>query len=298
VNTAVSGPRLPGFIIIGAMKSATTTLQEQLARQPGIFMCNPKEPNFFSDDEQYRKGLAWYAALFSTASAGDLLGEASTHYTKLPTHPHSVARLRQHLPNVRLIYVMRHPVDRLVSHYIHEWSMGNIDCGIDEAVGRHTEMIAYGQYAMQLRPFFNAYGCEAVLPVFFERLVREPQAELERVCRFIGYRGTPRWMQDLKPGNVSSERLRRFPLYTLIVESASATLLRRALIPQGWRDWVKRRLTMRQRPVLSPDVRTALEAEFDRDLARLGEWLGKPLSCKDFKQATAAEELNWVALHD
>ena len=280
------------------MKSATTTLQEQLVRQPGVFMCDPKEPNFFSDDEQYRKGLAWYAGLFSPASAGDLLGEASTHYTKLPTHPHSVARLRERLPKARLVYVMRHPVDRLVSHYIHEWSMGNIDCGIDEAVGLHAEMIAYGQYAMQLSPFFDVYGCEAVLPVFFDRLIREPQAELERVCRFIGYKGTPRWLPDLKPGNVSSERVRRFPHYDLVVESGPATWLRHALIPQAWRDWVKRRLTMRQRPVLSQDLRTSLEAEFDRDLARLGEWLGKPLSCKEFKQATGAEELNWVAVHE
>ena len=298
MSKATSESRLPDFIIIGAMKSATTTLQEQLARQPGIFMCDPKEPNFFSDDEQYRKGLAWYAALFSVAPAGALLGEASTHYTKLPTHPRSVARLRERLPNVRLVYVMRHPVDRLVSHFIHEWRMGSIDCGIDAAVARHTEMIAYGQYAMQLHPFFDAYGREAVLPVFFDRLIREPQAELERVCRFIGYQGAPRWVHDLKPANVSSEMLRRFPLYRLVVDSAPATRLRRALIPQGWRDWVKTRLTMRQRPVLSRDVRTALEAEFDRDLARLGEWLGKPLSCKDFKQATGAEELNWVALHE
>ncbi len=47
----------PDFIVIGAMKSATTTLHEQLARQPGIFMCRPKEPNFFSDDENLRAGL-------------------------------------------------------------------------------------------------------------------------------------------------------------------------------------------------------------------------------------------------
>lgn len=297
MTRATSELRLPDFVIIGTMKSATTTLQEQLVQQPGIFMCDPKEPNFFSDDEHYRKGLAWYSKLFSGARADDLLGEASTHYTKLPTHPLSVARMREHLPNARLVYVMRHPVDRLVSHYIHEWSMGNIDCGIDEAVGRHPEMIAYGQYAMQLAPFFEAYGRGAVLPVFFDRLLREPQAELERVCRFIGYRGTPLWAQDLKPGNVSSERVRRFPLYGLVVDSAVATWLRRALIPQGWRDWVKARLSMQQRPVLGQKVRAALEAEFDPELARLGEWLGKPLNCKNFKQVTGAEELNWAALH-
>lgn len=289
--------RLPDFVLIGAMKSATSTLQQQLVQQPGIFMCDPKEPNFFSNDEQFGKGLGWYAQLFAGSSAGDLLGEASTHYTKLPTYPHCVARMREHLPNARLVYVMRHPVDRLVSHYIHEWSQGNINCEIDEAVGRYPEMIAYGQYATQLDPFFDAYGCEAVLPVFFDRLIREPQEELERICRFIGYKATPTWMRDQRPDNVSSERIRRFPLYGLLVGSGPATWLRHALIPRGWRDWVKARLTMRQRPVLSQQVRTALEAEFDRDLARVGEWLGMPLSCKDFKQITGAGSLNWIKLH-
>lgn len=297
MNPALQEAHLPDFIIIGAMKSATTTLQEQLVKQPGIFMCEPKEPNFFSDDQQYEQGMSWYSGLFSGASAGDLLGEASTHYTKLPTYPHCVMRLRKSLPRLQLVYVMRHPVDRLVSHYIHEWSMGNIDCEIDEAVRRHPEMIAYGQYTMQLAPFFEAYGQASVLPVFFDRLIQEPQAELERVCRFIGYQHTPLWVQDLKPANVSSERLRKFPLYELIIASTPATWLRRTLIPRDWRDWVKAKLTMRQRPVLSQEVREILEAEFDRDLQRLGTLLGKPLNCKDFKKITAAASLDWITPH-
>lgn len=292
-----SGSRLPHFIIIGAMKAATSTLQEQLARQPGIFMSDPKEPNFFSDDDQYSKGLAWYEELFAGAHDGDLRGEASTHYTKLPTHPKSLERMCERLPYVRLVYVMRHPVDRLVSHYIHEWSMGNIHCGIDEAVSKHPEMIAYGQYATQIEPFLAAYGRDAVLPVFFDRLTHEPQTELERVCHFIGYEGNPKWQMDIEPSNVSSQRLRRFPLYGLVVKSTMATRLRRALIPQGLRDWVKTKLTMRQRPVLSQEIRSALESEFDGDLARLGGWLGAPLSCKKFKQLTGSRELNWIAYH-
>lgn len=286
--------RLPHFIIIGAMKSATTTLQEQLCEQPGIFMCDPKEPNFFSDDEQYRKGMSWYADLFAGAPADALLGEASTHYTKLPLHPDSIGRMHRQLPQAKLIYVMRHPVDRLVSHYIHEWSMGNCSCGIDEAVERHPEMVAYGKYAMQLDRVFEAYGRNAVLPVFFDRLLKHPQSELERVCRFIGYAGQPQWVSELKASNVSSERVRRFPLYGMLVDSAPATWLRRSLVPQAWRDWVKGRLTMRERPVLSPEVRAALEHEFDRDLARLGAWLGTPLSCADFRSVTAANVFDWT----
>ena len=59
--------KLPHFLVIGAMKSATSTLHNQLAAQPGIFMSTPKEPNFFSDDTVYAQGLAWYHGLFSGA---------------------------------------------------------------------------------------------------------------------------------------------------------------------------------------------------------------------------------------
>lgn len=285
---------LPDFAIIGAMKSATSTLQEQLSKQPGIFMCTPKEPNFFSDDAQYAKGIAWYSSLFANAPEGSLMGEASTHYTKLPTHPHTVERLKQHLPDARFVYVMRHPVDRLISHYIHEWSTGVYSCSIEKAVSKYSELVAYSSYAMQLEPYFDAFGRDAVLPVFFDRLTREPQAELERICRFIGYYGHPSWIHDLKPDNVSSERIRKFPMYGLLVDSAPATWFRRRFIPQKLRDAVKEKLRMKNRPALSKQTIASLEKEFDRDLQRLGNWLGIDLSCENFKQQTSVASLEWV----
>lgn len=295
---SVNFTRWPHFVIVGAMKSATSTLQEQLVCQPGVFMSTPKEPNFFSDDDQYRKGLAWYEDLFAAAPEGALLGEASTHYTKLPTYPESVRRMRECLPDVRLIYVMRHPVDRLVSHYMHEWSMGNIDCDIDDAVTRCPEMIAYGQYAMQLKPYFETYGRGALLPVFFDRLTASPQQELQRICRFIGYSKKPVWQENLPPSNVSRERLRRFPFYKALVNSGPMTFIRRTFIPQSCRAWVKNRLTMQNRPVLSPSVRTSLEAVFDKDLAMLGTWLGVSLTCENFKLVTAGSCLEWSIDND
>jgi len=288
-------PRLPHFVIIGAMKSATSSLYDQLSGQTGIFMCNPKEPNFFSDADQYSKGIAWYSGLFAEADEDDLLGEASTHYTKLPTYPESVQRLKQHLPDTRFIYVMRHPVNRLVSHYIHEWSTGVYHCDIEEAIDKYPELVTYGCYATQLEPYFEAFGRAAVLPVFFDRLLSEPQMELERICHFIGYQGKPVWIQDLKPDNVSSERIRKFPGYQFLVDSKLATWLRRHFIPQGLRNAVKMKLRMRERPVLSEKAQARLEQVFDLDLEVLGKLLGVNLNCKNFKQVTAATSLNWVA---
>ncbi|MDO8413346.1 MAG: sulfotransferase [Gallionellaceae bacterium] len=294
MNKQPAKSHLPDFIIIGAMKSATSSLYQQLVRQPGIFMCTPKEPNFFSDADQYAKGMAWYEGLFAHAPEGSLLGEASTHYTKLPTYPQTIERLKKYLPDVRLVYVMRHPVDRLVSHYMHEWSTGVYNCDISEAITKYPELIAYGRYAMQLEPYFEIFGRDAVLPVFFDRFIREPQAELERVCRFIGYRGQTSWASNIMPDNVSSERIRKFPGYKLLVESAAATWLRRNFIPQNLRDVIKMKLRMGQRPSLNEADRRCLEAEFDHDLVRLGEWLGTSLNCRNFKQLTAATSLDWI----
>ncbi len=283
----------PHFVIIGAMKSATSTLYKQLEAQPGIFFCTPKEPNFFSNDEIHDHGLAWYDALFEAATPTDLRGEASTHYTKLPTYPHTVERMKAVLPDVKLIYVMRHPIDRLISHYIHEWSMGIYQCDIEAAVQRYPELKAYGCYAEQLKPFIDHWGMDNILPVFFDRLLKHPQSELDIIARFIGYPGPVTWQHDMKAENVSSERIRRFPGDQLLLRNPVATWLRRHLVPQTLRDRIKNRFRMNQRPQLSAATRSILASEFDRDLVQLGNWLDTSLTCENFRQVTADNRLHW-----
>ena len=188
----------PDFIVIGAMKSATTTLHEQLARQPGVFMSRPKEPNFFSDDAIYARGWAWYCSLFRPAGMGDLRGESSTHYTKLPTIRGRSSGWRGTCPRLKLIYVMRHPIDRLISQYVHELTAGRIK--VEPARGARPASGAdrLQPVRMQLQPFLDAYGFENVLPVFFPRLVSHSQAELERIGRFLGHEGPLRWDEALE----------------------------------------------------------------------------------------------------
>ena len=71
---------LPDFLIVGAMKCGTTTLSAQLAAQSGVFMTDPKEPNFFSNDEVWSLGEGWYRALFAGAGSQDLKGEAAAYH--------------------------------------------------------------------------------------------------------------------------------------------------------------------------------------------------------------------------
>jgi hypothetical protein len=272
----------PDFIIIGAMKCATSTLHEQLALQPGIFMSMPKEPNFFSDDDRWSRGIDWYQSLFVRAADGELCGESSTHYTKRPTYTQTLARMRSCLgAHVRFIYIMRHPIDRFVSHYRHAWSEGRVP-PIERVTEERPELVDYGRYAMQLEPYLETFGRDRVLPVFFDRLATYPQLELERICAFIGYRARPSWQTDLERQNVSSGRLRRTRALKLLMGFPGSRTLRRRCVPQSVRDAVKRRWAMSRRPELSRTARQRLESVFDADLARLGGWLGCGLTCANF----------------
>lgn len=284
----------PDFIIIGAMKSATSTLHVQLARQPGFWMSTPKEPNFFSDDDVWARGLDWYAALFEGAAKGDLRGESSTHYTKLPDYPQCMDRMREHVPDARLIYIMRHPVDRLISHYMHGWLNGAFRGSVDEAVSRYPELVQYGCYAAQLRPFLETYGPDKILPVFFERLTQSPQAQLERVCEFLGYAGSPVWKAEEAQQNASLDRLRESPLRDAIVGFPPLRAIRRALVPQSVRDKIKGLWQIDEKPELSPASLALVKREFDTDLAQLGAWLGTELSTDSFKQNVGPRSLNWT----
>jgi hypothetical protein len=277
--------RKPDFIIIGAMKCATTTLHDQLAAQAGTFMSTPKEPNFFSDESEWKRGLDWYFGLFAGASEGDLCGESSTHYTKLPTHARTIDRIAEHVPDAKFIYVMRHPIDRLISHYIHEWTQRVIEEPLSRAIDAHPELVQYGQYAMQLRPYIERFGRERVLPVFFDHLNAHSQAELERVCRFIGYDAQPTW-RELPPSNVSGERMRKSKLRDVLVDLPVLSTIRRRLVPQALRDRVKQLWMMKDRPQLEERDRRRLVAMFDPDLAELGRALGIDLRCENFVEQT------------
>ncbi len=274
----------PHFIIIGAMKCATSTLHEQLACQPGILMSTPKEPNFFSSIEDYSKGLANYQHLFATATDQDLCGESSTHYTKLPTYPGTAKRIHGHLPDVKLIYVIRHPIDRLVSQYIHEWSTREIVIPINEAIVQHPRLIHYSLYAKQLQPFLQLFKTDQILVLFFESLGARPQVELERVCQFIGYSRQPTWNQELAQQNLSSQRLRTSKVRDLLVEAPVLRSIRRHIVPQAWRNQVKQLWLLNHRPELSPDHLADLQTQFDADLKQLGTWCNLDLTCKTFKQ--------------
>ena len=276
------------------MKCATSSLHEQLNQQPGIFMSELKEPNFFSNDEEYNKGSEWYLSHFEEANINDLIGESSTHYTKLPTYPHTIERLQKYLPDAKFIYVMRHPINRLVSQYIHEWSQRVISVGINESIDPHPELLEYSLYTKQLQPYFDTFGQERVLPIFFERMLTTPQTELERICRFIGYKDQPQWYQELNASNVSNQRMIKSAWRDAIVETPGLKQLRRLLVLKSFRTWVRSLWTIKKKPDLTAENIDRLTVIFDEDLAVLGSWLGVDLTCDNFQETVKNSSLDWV----
>ena len=284
---------IPDFIIIGAMKCATSTLHDQIKAHNSFFMTDIKEPNFFSNDEIYAKGIAWYGELFADALPGQLKGESSTHYTKLPTYPNTIKRLSSFCPDAKFIYVMRHPVDRLISHYIHEWTQRVISCQIDKAIERFPELIDYGCYVKQIEPYFSVFGASKILPVFAERIRDNPNRELRRIFDFLQVDEKPVWRSDIQ-SNISGERLRTSAWRDAIVSQSSLRYIRKNFIPKKIRNFVKSFWKMKKRPQLSRTALEKIEMHFDKDLKKLGEILDMELRCGNFKeQILSPSEINW-----
>jgi len=283
----------PDFIIIGAMKAGTSTLHQQFAQQAGVSMSRPKEPNFFSNDEQYARGIEWYRSLFAPEDDDDICGESSTHYTKLPTYPNTVPRMVQDLPDIKLIYVIRHPIDRLVSHYIHAWTEKWISEPIEKAIGTYSPLITYGQYARQLQPYLEAYHANQIRVVFFERLVRDPEYILRDLAQHVGVPGKVAWRYDVGRQNNSEERMRRSAVRDAIVNAPILSHMRRCFVPSAMREWMKGFWRLPERPSLPESVVAELEAVFDQDLAQFKEWFGVSVRCSSFKEVAQKHDLVW-----
>ena len=159
----------------------------------------------------------------------------------------------------------------------------------ENAFGRHPELVEYGLYARQLAPFIDTYGLDSICLTSLERLERHPQVELERVCAHVGLRSRPVWQENIGMQNVSAQRIRKLPLHGLLVTNPVATSLRRALVPKGVRERIRRARSYGARPQLSADLHARLYERFAPDqaeLARLFPELGlKPAGFKEEKMA-------------
>ena len=170
-------------LIIGAMKSGTSNLFFMLRQHPQIACCANKEPNFFSDDEQFAKGHTFYASLWEwDPSVHTIALEASTAYTKFPHQSGVAQRIAAAGDTVKLIYIMRHPVERIESH-IRQGLYQGFSRSLDEGLAQ--EEVDFSRYALQIDQYLGCFPRESLLLLTLEEYKLNGQEVLNRVCRHL-----------------------------------------------------------------------------------------------------------------
>jgi len=177
----------PNFLIIGAAKAATTTLASLLMQHPQAGVVPIKEPHYFS----MRHAMwSWeqYLSLFQPCVGKLAIGDASTSYSRLRYHPGVVERIRSRLPDVKIIYMVRHPLERMESAYIEHAASTKSQAfaSINEAVRQKPMIVDSSRYWEVYSAYREAFGEARVKVIWFEPFIRDTPAVFAGVCRFLG----------------------------------------------------------------------------------------------------------------
>lgn len=178
----------PNLVIIGAQKAATTSLWLYLGQHPSVFMSPIKETNFFVAEMGWSRGIAWYESLFEPAveEGAEVIGEASPNYTLFPSLPGVPERMASVIPNARLVYLLRHPIERMISSYMQELAQGTETMPIARALLERPHYADASRYAMQIDQYLRHFERSQLLILLSEELEREPEGVLDRALSFLG----------------------------------------------------------------------------------------------------------------
>jgi hypothetical protein len=174
---------LPTFVVIGAMKAGTVSLRHYLDDHPGVFVgAGGKfgEPNYFVAENNWPRGRAWYESLFDGADGAPAIGECSPSYTWAHVYRDVPERMAQLIPDARLVYLVRDPIARMQSMYMHQVSAGRERRRVEEAL-LDDRYLGPSLYGFQLGAFLDYFDRSQVLVVASEILSDRPRAALTAV---------------------------------------------------------------------------------------------------------------------
>ena len=177
---------LPNLVVVGGLKCGTTSLHHYLNLHPQIAMSRPKELNFFVAELNWDLGPQWYASHFDRGAG--VRGESSPHYTNLPRFAGVAERMRELLgPEARIVYMVRDPIERMLSHYLHNVGGGYESRPLEVALADEgSAYVARSRYAMQLAPYLAAFGAARVRVIANEDLSCEREATMRGLFEFVG----------------------------------------------------------------------------------------------------------------
>lgn len=300
-TTVTTGPakgtgRDPDFIVIGAMKAGTTTLFSHLKAHPQVFMGDPKEPNYFSKDDVYEgKGRDWYRGLFADARPDQRCGEASPSYTRAPRFSATPQRMAAAVPHAKLVYIMRHPVERFYSNYVFDRSFG-FNEPIRETLTQRSYVLETSRYIDQIRRYLECFPREQLHCLLLDDLRSDVAGTLHRLAEFLGIaefaepeagsvRANERGAQHSKQmGYQLLSTARGAPgmrfakqLLPQSAREAARRLFTETLPQSGVASWLKRRHLEKTEP-LTDGLRAELHELLDPSTTELEAFLGRDLS--------------------
>lgn len=175
------------FLVIGAMKCGTSSLYKYLARHPSIDMSRLKETDFFCTEKNWHMGLGWYESLYPPRREGAIRGEASPNYSKWPTFSGVPERIRAVSLDVKLVYLIRDPVARTVSHYLHNVAEGTETRPFEEIVrsGPNGHYVICSRYFTQLQQYSGYFAADQILVVKAEDLRDRRRSALRKIFGFL-----------------------------------------------------------------------------------------------------------------
>ena len=176
---------LPNLVVIGAQKCGTSGLHYYLSLHPETWMSRPKELNFFLEERNWGRGLEWYAKHFDAGAK--VRGESSPNYTAYPHHLGVAERMAQTVPDAKLVFIVRDPLDRIAAHWVHNFAKRREKGSLRETLTHpNTTYLMRSRYHMQLQRFLEHYPRERIL-VLEQGDLRSRRAEtLRQVFDFAG----------------------------------------------------------------------------------------------------------------
>jgi len=268
----------PNFLVIGAAKAATTALCHFLLRHRQICFARLKEPFFFSNDQVYARGWKWYRSLYEHHAGEPAVGEGSTHYSATGVFPNTVPRIAEHLPEAKLIYIVREPLSRLQSMWIEHRSQGLERRPFNEAIRDDPIYLDTAMYWKQLSAYRDHFPDERFLLLFYEDYAADANAVLQRCYRFLGVDDSVRYDDADQPRYASSDKREDLAMTNLLRRGVPGFYALRDRVPGKWRSWAKRKLKkpVEGRPEWDPATRAWVIERIGDDVRRYLEHCGKP----------------------
>ena len=290
---------LPNFFVIGAGKSGTTSLWRYLEQHPEVYMSAIKEPNFFTFEggvPDFRgprtpwavTDLEAYRALFAGVSEEKAIGEASAYYLYSEEAP---KRIRHHVPDAKLVAVLRNPVDRAYSHFLYRLAQGGegltdfaqaLDAEEERVRERWGPSFHYkrrGFYHEQLSRYYDLFGPEQIRVYLYEDLKEDPVGMTQSIFRFLGVDDA--FVPDTSRRHNVARIPRSRALQAFIEKPNPFKSVLRPFLPKGLRKRIA--LNLRNRNLAKPPpmpegVREGLTEAYREDILKLQKLVGRDLS--------------------